>query len=228
MRHAPFTLGRILAIAFAAPMVIALAVGIGPEHSLQWWTLSALSRNAWASLALAANTAILVLAASVLPERRAVPAAIGFVAGSWATWAVIGTQGMLTCLPAHMLALLAATGTIALRAWTKRLCSNPLDAAGATLLLTAVALGAGLAIGPALPLVPAWLIDLTLRINPVVAVTAAAGIDLLRMDVFYSLTPVAHWSFNYPSTIASFALFGGVAAVLASCHLALDRLVRRR
>lgn len=227
MSQARRSLLGLLALAAMAPLAGVLVAAYASDSTLLWWTLPPPGRDALASLTLAANTALLVIGCSLLPGRQA-PAPMGaFVAGSWLLVTLISTQHARMWIPAHVLAVIVAGAVIAAHACLARLLPQRLDGAGATLMLSAVLLGGVLVLGPALPSTPAWVINLVLRLNPVIVVTTAAGIDLLRTDGFYRALPVAHWAFDYPSTGASLALFGVAAALLTAANRVLARAARR-
>ncbi len=204
------------AACLAAPLGLGLAVCVGLYADPRWWRLPALARDAAAGLTLAANTAgLMCLCAAAEPSRRACCwAAVSIVSSYLVLAAMAGRATPAVWLPAHGVMAVAAAAVVASRAAAGRLLPHPLDAAGLSLTTVAATLTAVLALGPALPPVPVWLIDLLLRVNPVVAVTSAAGVDLLHTDVFYRLAPVAHWQFVYPGTAASVALFGSAAAAM--------------
>ncbi len=201
----------------AIPPGLSLAVAGGLYAEPRWWQLAPLARDAVAGLALAANTAaLLTLCAVSTPTRRACYRVVVFIAASFllvVTLAGRATPGVW--LPPHGVLAVAAAAVLAVRSAAARFWPHPLDAAGLSLTAVAATTLGALALGPALPPVPVWLIDLLLRVNPVVAVTAAAGIDLLHTDLFYRLAPVAHWQFVYPGTAASLALFGSVTTAMA-------------
>ncbi|MGE3578394.1 MAG: hypothetical protein AB7I25_08035 [Vicinamibacterales bacterium] len=206
-----------LALCLVAPLGLGLAVCAGAYAEPRWWQLPALPRNAAAGLTLAANTAALMcFCALATPTRRACYRVVMGIAGSFAVVSVMaGSAAPGVWLPAHGLLAVTAAAVLAARSVADRLWPHPLDAAGLTLIAVVAVLGGALALGPALPPVPVWLIDTLLRANPAVAVTATAGVDLLHSDLFYRLAPVAHWQFEYPATGESLALFGGAAAAMA-------------
>lgn len=204
-------------LCLVSPVGLGLAVCAGLYGEVGWWHLSPLPQNAAAGLTLAANTAALMCFCAVAtPAPRACFQATVFIAASFLVVAVMaGRAAPGVWLPAHGLLVVTSAAVLAARALADRVWPHPLDAAGLTLTAVVAVLVGALAPGPALPPVPVWLIDALLRVNPVVAVTAAAGVDLLHSDLFYRLAPVAHWQFDYPGTGESVALFGGAAAVMA-------------
>jgi hypothetical protein len=91
---------------------------------------------------------------------------------------------------------------------------DPLDAAAlsicAALLIT---IGPFLA-GPLAGLASRPAVNTILTINPLVATAAAADIDVLRMDLLYRMSPIAHRQFAYPSWPVSAGIFALAAASL--------------
>ena len=199
-------------------LVVAVVLDLGPA----WWSWPPswppLSRSAAAGTALALNTLLLVAVCAL-----AVPAAwLGglfvtvFAATSLVSLAAVAGPARTTpLLTGHV--VLAASGYMVLAAGTlaRRVWRRPLDAAGVTAALTGVLVAGLLALGPAVPAVPTWVVNLLLRLNPVVAVTAAADIDLLRTGAIYRLSPVPHWMFEYPGWLSSVTVYAGAAAAFA-------------
>ena len=213
---------RTVALAAAAPcgvvLVVAAVLDLGPA----WWSWTPswtpLSRSAAAGTALALNTLLLlaVCALSVPAPWLGRLFVTVFVAASLASLtAVAGPARTTSFLTGHV--VLAASGYMVLAAGTlaRRVSRHPLDATGATAALTAVLVAGLLALGPAVPAVPTWVVNLLLRLNPVVAVTAAADIDLLRTGVIYHLSPIPHWMFEYPGWLSSVAAYAAAAAAFA-------------
>ena len=96
--------------------------------------------------------------------------------------------------------------------------ADPLDGAACSLGLVLLAAAGLLVAGASLDGVPRPLIDLALRASPLVAMTSAARIDILRMDVLYQISPLAHVQVDYPTWYAA----SGWHLVLAfSCFLGL-------
>ncbi|MES1255271.1 MAG: hypothetical protein ABUS56_06685, partial [Acidobacteriota bacterium] len=97
--------------------------------------------------------------------------------------------------------------------------ADPLDA-GACALGLAVPVAAGvLVLGPVMENAPTALVNMALVASPIVAVAAAANIDVLRSDVMYQISPLAHTRFDYPAwgTTCGWHLAAGLVcfAVLA-------------
>ncbi len=113
-------------------------------------------------------------------------------------------------LRSHATLGMAALTFAALGAACARMFREPLDAAACAIGIALVAAFALFAAGPVLDSTPRWLLRAVLVINPVVATAAAASIDILRMDMLYQLSPLAHRHVDYPvltTTLAVYVLF---------------------
>jgi len=199
-----------------APLCLGAAVCAAGYGEARWWRLPLLLRDAAAGLTLAANTAgLLILCAAASPSRQACYRVAVVIPASLAIVIMIsGRAAPGAWVPAHGVLAVVAAAVLAARSFAGRVWRHPLDAAGVTVTGVFVMLAGALMLGPALPPVPAWVIDGALRVNPVIAVTAAAGVDLLHSELFYRLAPVAHWQFEYPGTAASLLVFGSLAIVM--------------
>jgi hypothetical protein len=135
-------------------------------------------------------------------------ARVGLDAGALAV--VLSSHAVLACVTLALAALGAVLGT---------LFGDPLDAA-------AVAVGAALAAGygvlvagaPAGQL-PAPLLEAALLASPVMTVATAAHVDLVRSDIWYQISPLAHMRLEYPAwttVCGSYLLAGcvGFAAIV--------------
>ena len=102
--------------------------------------------------------------------------------------------------------------------------ADPLDAAaGAVTLALAVSAGV-LVAGPAIVDAPLGAIDAALLASPLVATASAANLDLLRGDVLYHLSPLAHGRFDYPAWWTASVCYAGFALLcIAAATLNLDR-----
>ena len=203
-------------IGLVLPPLASLALGIaGGEPA--WWRAPAVLRDQLAGALLALDTVLLVMIGSVArPGRHTALVASGALAGSALTvTSLVATGQTRPWLDAHAVLAAASVAALVVRAGAARLFRSPLDASGLTGLLAVVAITALLAVGPTVPVLPGWLVDALLRMNPVIAVTSAAGIDPLRTEPLYTLSPVAHWAFVYPRISTSIGLYAGVAAACA-------------
>jgi hypothetical protein len=90
---------------------------------------------------------------------------------------------------------------------------EPLDAAGASVVLSVAAGGGVLVAGSLTSSAPAALVRAAVDGSPFVAMLSAANIDVARMDLFYRISPLAHIGVEYPAWSATCAVYGIVAAL---------------
>lgn len=118
---------------------------------------------------------------------------------------------------AALMAVALALG--ALGALCASIFRDVLDAAACALLITVTAAGGLLAAGPASADLSESAIDAGLLASPLVAVTSASQIDLLRTGTLYRLSPISHRRFAYPEWWSASAWYllvaGGCAAGMA-------------
>jgi hypothetical protein len=70
------------------------------------------------------------------------------------------------------------------------------------------------AAGPALDHAPGRLIDAALAANPIVAMAAAAKIDIFHGELLYQLSPLAHTQIHYPASAGTIGGYGAGAVAL--------------
>jgi hypothetical protein len=75
---------------------------------------------------------------------------------------------------------------------------DALDAVACSLVIVLTAAGALLVAGAAVADLPPSILAWALTANPLVVVAAAAHIDIVRMDLLYQISPLAHIQFAYP------------------------------
>jgi hypothetical protein len=112
-------------------------------------------------------------------------------------------------------ATLGVTGfaLAALGAWLGSTFRDPLDAAA---LSTGVALVAALglfALGPLGSNLSTGIVNAALSASPIVSVAWAADVDLLRIDLLYRISPLAHRQFAYPMWYSPLLLYGTLLLV---------------
>ena len=104
--------------------------------------------------------------------------------------------------------------TVALAAWGA-LCAawlhDPLDAAAVSVIVALGAAGGLLVGGAAVADLPPAVLAVGLTANPLVAVASAAHIDIMRMDLLYQISPLAHMQFEYPTWERACAWYLAVA-----------------
>ena len=150
---------------------------------------------------------------------------VAFVAAS-ATLGYLGgavPTGAGHLLKAH---LALGTGSLALGA-LGGLCAlafhDSLDAAAVSV-GTSVLLAAGLLLGgPSVSDLPRPVVDVALLASPLVTTSAAAGIDILRTDILYRVSPLAHVGTEYSEWYAASTAYLAFTAVC----LATTALLRR-
>lgn len=122
---------------------------------------------------------------------------------------IVGTRVLLAtvCAAALGLGLLASS-----------LFRDVHDAAAATYLLLALAIGGVVIAGPALVRISNAdsAIAVLLVTNPMVAMASATSFDLLRTEALYRSSPIGQRLFEYPSWQSAAALYG-LAAVCLVC-----------
>ena len=221
------------------PIVVCLTVLWLTEGVRDWTSLPRPVLAGVFADALLATAAIATLAAPLagvaLARRTASTAAFGRQLGALvltfvAMSAVLGFLG--SAVPGGIGPLLKAhaalgAGCLALGAlggFCALVFRDTLDAAAASLSV-AVLLGAGVLLGgPAIGDLPRPLIDGALLASPLVTTASAAGIDILRTDVLYRVSPLAHIGSEYSEWYAASAVY---LAFTAAC-LTSSVLMRRR
>jgi hypothetical protein len=111
--------------------------------------------------------------------------------------------------------------TLALSAWGAMCaawCRNPLDAVALSLVTVAMISGGILVVGSVVGEVPQAMIEFALLASPLVVVASAAHIDLVRMDVLYQISPLAHMRFDYPGWESACGLY---LLLASACFLGL-------
>lgn len=231
-------------MAAAGPLlasVTALALNVEPRLWLQWSRPlaqgvvgEAILYSAWALVLIAPLMGVAVGAGRREADRgvrqpasRALGALAVFVATSAmlfiAAWG-ISPPAILFVSTLHATLASAAVALFALGVLCGVWLRNPLDAAGCALttalLITAGVLVAGAPVAEA----PRSLVNAALIASPLVGIASAAGIDIVRMDVLYHLSPLAHIGFDYPewhTTSACYLLAAVVCAAVARMRIRL-------
>jgi hypothetical protein len=102
---------------------------------------------------------------------------------------------------------------------------EPLDAAGFSVAI-AVAAAAGLLVaGAPVAAIPDPVIAWAMTASPLIAITSAARIDIVRTDLLYQISPLAHQRIDYPAWYAACA-WNLVLAML--CFSAMSKLRARQ
>jgi hypothetical protein len=117
---------------------------------------------------------------------------------------VLTSHAVLGCVTLALAALGAAAGT---------LLRDPLDAAA---LAVGVALLAGFGVlvaGAPVARLPPPALEAALLASPILTVATAAHVDLVRSDIWYQISPLAHGRLDYPAwtTVCGVYLLAGAA-----------------
>lgn len=230
------------------PVITGIALLTLEADPGSWVALTRPARWRVAADVLVVNAALVVIAAPLCgiaaasrsrPDRepagardawriaRQLGALVGvFVAASAVvTTAGFGTTPLALELVAASHATLgaAALALAALGALGARLFRDPLDAvAGSAALALAASFGILLA-GPLVQDLSYGLTNAALLASPMAAIPAAAQIDILRTDLLYQISPLAHRRFDYPLWYHASGLYLAVAVL---CFAGATRFAR--
>jgi hypothetical protein len=133
----------------------------------------------------------------------------GWTMALW-NWSSAAARSVLV---AHATLAVIGLALAALGGWFGSTWRDPLDAAAfssSTALVAALGLFAA---GPLAADLPTGIVNAALAANPIVASASAADIDLLRTDLLYRISPLAHRRFEYPTWYSPLALYGAVLLV---------------
>ena len=120
---------------------------------------------------------------------------------------------MRLVLASHATLAMIGLALAAFGAWLGSVCRDPLDAAALSVSAALVAALGLFVAGPLVTDLPAPIVNAALSANPIVAAASAADVDLLRIDLLYRISPLAHRSFEYPAWYSPLALYGAVLVV---------------
>ena len=106
----------------------------------------------------------------------------------------------------------------------RRMFRDPLDAIACGLALSIAAMFGIFAAGPVSGTLPTSALNSALLLNPLIASASAADFDLFRTPALYSLSPIAHVRFDYPSwPLAAFVYCSIAAACVAGATITSAR-----
>jgi hypothetical protein len=117
---------------------------------------------------------------------------------------------------------------LALAAWGAlcgAVCRDALDAAAVSLLTAMIAAGGLLVAGAVVADLPRSMTAIGLTANPLVVLASAARIDIVRMDVLYQISPLAHVQIDYPAWNVASAWYVAFALL---CFAGLTMKLRTR
>jgi len=230
--------------AVCAPLVahgMSLAVSVEPRA---WLTLAAPVRWSLAADGVLFTTACAIVCAPVVgaavaarhrantgtARSLAIPlvAAVLLFAGVSAVltlgWRLGQPDALGFVMRSHVTLTAVSAALVALGALCAALFRNPLDAAGASLLVSLGASGGLLVGGASVADLPRLVIAAGLTASPLVAMASAAQIDIVRSDLLYQISPLAHMQIDYPTWSLATACY---LAVVCVCVLSLTATDRR-
>lgn len=230
---------RLWAAAVCLPVLShGLALAVNAERG-GWWPLStplrwslaadavlytaccAIVAAPFAGVVVATKQAADTRADRVGPARPLAIAVLLFAIGSGLltfVWSAGREDAVAFVLRSHA-TLLAVTLTLAGGGGVcAALLRDPLDAAAVSLAAALLAAGGLLVAGAPVADVPESLLAFGLAANPLVLVASAAHIDIVRMDLLYQISPLAHMRMNYPGWYGACA---GYLAVALACFAGL-------
>jgi hypothetical protein len=128
-----------------------------------------------------------------------------------------GAETLSFVATSHAVLAAATLALAALGALLGTLLRDPLDAAAIALVIAMTAAYGVLVAGAPVGELPAPLLTAALLASPVMAVASAAHVDLVRADIWYQISPLAHVQVEYPTWGAACAsyLLAGCTAFLA-------------
>ncbi len=134
-----------------------------------------------------------------------------------------GAETMAMVAVSHATIASAAVALVGVGALCAATFRDRLDAAAAAM-SAAIVLSAGVLVaGAPVAEAPRGLVEAALTASPVVAIASAAGIDLLRTDVLYQLSPLARLRFDYPTWYVASAWYLAAASLM---YVAASRMMR--
>jgi hypothetical protein len=138
--------------------------------------------------------------------RRLTIATLVFCAVSAAlTVARLGfdTETLRFVATSHAVLASATVALAALGALLGTLFSDPLDAAGIALTVALAAAYGVLVAGASVAELSPAMLTAALLVSPVMTVATAAHVDLVRSDIWYQISPLAHIRLEYPAWCAA-------------------------
>ena len=202
------------------PNAAAIFVNLGPG----WMSFSASEWRALAADALLYVSAVIVIAAPLagvlvakIEQRAAHRPGAGVALSTTRTLALAvlcftaasacltalewgGAEGALAfVVTSHATLAAVAFGLSAFGAYCAAVWRDTLDAAAFGLIVVLVAAGGVLVAGAGVADAPPRVLQAALTASPFVAVATAAQIDVIRLETFYQISPLAHMRVDYPS-----------------------------
>jgi hypothetical protein len=206
------------------PLVPALASIAGALEPGQWSGLTAsLVRNVTPDALLYSAVCVVVAApiagVAVSSNRRLLIATALFCAMSAAlTSARLGLEAdtLRFVATSHAVLFSATLALAGLGAWLGAVLRDPLDAAAIALTIAVTAAYGVLVAGAVVGEMSPPMLKAALLASPVMSVATAARVDLVRSDIWYQISPLAHVHLEYPAwttVCGSYLAAGGVGFV---------------
>jgi hypothetical protein len=152
--------------------------------------------------------------------------ALAFAATAFASTAAIGLVAgeafSTPLLGAHLMQGAAGLGIALAGAVLACWFRNPLDAAGWSVALTCLGSFGLLGAGTLVESLPRTLVEWALAASPLMAVATAGHIDVLRTDVVYQISSLAHVQVGLPSWPVVLAAYLSIAAACAAVLVRLS------
>lgn len=153
-------------------------------------------------------------------HRLALGAAIMCAASAVLTLARLGVsaESLQFIATSHAVLACATLALAALGALLGTLFRNPLDAAAVALGMALTAAYGVLVAGAAVGTLSTGLLKAALLASPVMTVATAAHVDLVRSDIWYQVSPLAHIGLEYPTlgAVCGWYLAAGCAGFVLS------------
>ena len=162
-----------------------------------------------------------------IARQLGVGAAIFALAAAVASLVVARSGDIGTLVASHLTLAIAALTVSSIGAAAGVYFDHPLDATACAL---AVSLAAGcgvLVTGPLVDAAPSAIVNSALVASPIVATASAADIDVLRGELLYRFSPIAHSQFAYPAWPVACGTYAVVAAACFAFIVTLSNRGRR-
>jgi hypothetical protein len=202
------------------------------------WVLAAYGANAWAPKSVSSLneltgdallwTAACAIAAApihglqtraygaqlLVPVAIFVSMSVVLAAAAHGTW-----QGVVSLAGFHVALLTVILALSAIGMFCRRIFRDELDAALCAMSISVTAALAILFAGPIVADMTASSRHVAMLASPLVALAATAHVDIIRLDIFYRISPLAHVTVDYPAWQEVAASYVGVTGLLVIAML---------
>lgn len=220
-------------VAAAASLVVNVEPG-------EWATLTAGGRRGLAADALLYIAGALIVAAPIAGVAASsggraaggIAASLSGAVVSFATasavmtligWGQVDDAARTFVATSHITLAAVGLALVAFGALCGVVFGDALDAAAVSLSTVLIAAGGLLVAGAAVGDLPRHVIHGLMTASPLIVITAAAEIDIVRMGLPYQISPLAHLQVDYPTWHIA---CGSYLAVAALCFVGVSRRVR--